>query len=89
MSFKSSEKRKIKRAMFGAWTDNESSSSSSEEEEQSNFANFCLMVYKDDEEQSSDNIYDFTIEELMTAFDELMSEFKKAGKKIDKLKVIN
>ena len=25
----------------------------------------------------------------MTAFDELMSEFKKAGKKIDKLKVIN
>ena len=47
------------------------------------------MAHEDDEEQSSDNTYDFTIEELMTAFDELMSEFKKAGKKIDKLKVIN
>ena len=31
---KSSEKKKIKRAMFGAWTDNESSSSSEEEEEE-------------------------------------------------------
>ena len=47
---KSFEKKKIKRAMFGAWTDNESSSSSSKEEEQSNFANFCLMAHEDDEE---------------------------------------
>ena len=31
-SLKSSDKKKLKRAMFGAWTDNESSSSSSSEE---------------------------------------------------------
>ena len=69
--------------MFGAWTDNESSSSSSsEEEQQSNLANFCLMAHQEDEEPSSDSIYDFTIEELKTAFDELMSEFIKAGKRI-------
>ena len=85
---KSSDKKKLKKAMFGAWTDNESSSSSSsEEEQQSNFANFCLMAHQEDEEPSSD--YDFTFEELRTAFDELMSEFIKAGKRIDKLKVIN
>ena len=47
------------------------------------------MAHEDDEDQSSDRTYDFTLEELMTAFDELMSEFIKAGKKIDKLKVIN
>ena len=47
------------------------------------------MAHQEDEEPSSDSIYDFTIEELKTAFDELMSEFIKAGKRIDKLKVIN
>ena len=45
------------------------------------------MAHQEDEEPSSD--YDFTFEELRTAFDELMSEFIKAGKRIDKLKVIN
>ena len=85
---KSFDKKKLKRAMFGAWTDNESSSSSSsEEEQQSNFANFCLMAHQEDKEPSSD--YDFTFEELKTAFDELMLEFIKAGKRLDKLKVIN
>ena len=85
---KSSDKRKLKKAMFGAWTDNESSSSSSsEEDKQYIHANFCLMAHQEDEEQSSD--YDFTFEELRTAFEELMSEFVKAGKRIDKLKVIN
>ena len=45
------------------------------------------MAHQEDEEPSSD--YDFTFEELKTAFDELMSEFIKAGKRLDKLKVIN
>ena len=54
---KSSDKKKLKRAMFGAWTDNESSSSSSsEEEQQSNLANFCLMAHQEDEEPSSESI---------------------------------
>ena len=47
---KSSMRKKTKKALFEAWTDNESSSSSSsDEEEHTNTANFCLMAYEDDE----------------------------------------
>ena len=47
---KGSVRKKIKKALFKAWTDNElSSSSSSEREEHTNIANFCLMAYEDEE----------------------------------------
>ena len=49
-SIKSSMRKKMKKALFRAWTDNKSSSSSSsEEEEHTNTANICLMAHEDDE----------------------------------------
>ena len=45
---KSSERKKMKKALFGAWTDNESSSSSSDGEEHTNTVNFCLMALEDE-----------------------------------------
>ena len=48
-SIKSSVRKKMKKALFRAWIDNESSSSSSEGEEHTNTANICLMAYEDDE----------------------------------------
>ena len=87
---KSFMRKKMKKALFKAWTDKESSSSSSSDgEEHTNIANFCLMAHEDDEVQSSDPLYDFTFDELMSAFNDLMFEFKKAGNRITKLKVIN
>ena len=49
-SIKSYMRKKMKKALFKAWTDNESSSLSSEGEEHTNIANICLMAYEDDEE---------------------------------------
>ena len=47
---KGSMRKKMKLALFEAWTDNESSSSSSlEGEEHTNIANFGLMPHDDDE----------------------------------------
>ena len=47
---KSSVRKKMKKALFEAWTDNESSSSSSSDrEEHTNITNFCLMAHEDDE----------------------------------------
>ena len=47
---KGSMRKKMKLALFEAWTDNESSSSSSlEGEEHTNIANFGLMPHEDDE----------------------------------------
>ena len=86
---KISMRKKMKKALFGAWIDNESSSSSSDREEHINIVNFCLMALEDEEVQSSDPHYDFTFDELISAFNDLMSEFKKAGGRITKLKVIN
>ena len=88
---KSSVRKKMKKALFEAWTDNESSSSSSSSdgEEHTNIANFCLMAHEDDEIQSSDPLYDFTFDELISAFNDLMSKFKKTRNRITKLKVIN
>ena len=88
-SIKSFLRKKMKKALFGAWTDNESSSSSTEGEEHTNTANICLMAHEDDEVQSLDPLYDFTFDELVYAFNDLMSKFKKAGNRITKLKVIN
>ena len=80
----------MKKALFEAWTDNESSSSSSSDgEEHTNTANFCLIAYEDDEVQSLDPLFDFTFDELISTFNDLMSEFKKVENKITKLKVIN
>ena len=87
---KSFMRKKMKKALFEAWTDNELSSSSSfDGEEHINTANFCLMAHEDDEVQSPDPLYDFTFDELISTFNDLMSEFKKAGNRITKLKVIN
>ena len=47
------------------------------------------MDHEDDEVQSPNPLYDFTFDELVSAFNDLMSEFKKAGNRITKLKVIN
>ena len=42
-------RRKMKKALFEAWTDNASSSSSSfDGEEHTNIANFCLMALEDE-----------------------------------------
>ena len=47
---KSFLREKMKKALFKAWTDNESSSSSSSEgEEHTITVNFCLMAHEDDE----------------------------------------
>ena len=85
-SIKSSMRKKMTKVLFEAWTDNESSS---EGEEHTNIANFCLMAHEDDEVQSPDTLYDFTFDELMSAFNDLMFEFKKVENRITKLKVIN
>ena len=49
---KSFLRKKMKKALFGAWTDNEESSSSSDEEEPTNIVNLCLMALEDEEVQS-------------------------------------
>ena len=81
---KSSVRKKMKKALLGAWTDNEESSSSSsdDEEKHTNIANFCLMALENEDVQSPDSQYDFTFHELMSTFYDLMSEFKKAGSRI-------
>ena len=76
-SIKSFVRKKMKKALFEAWIDNESSSSSSEGEEHTNTANICLMAHEDDEVQSSNPLYDFTFDELVSAFNDLMSKFKR------------
>ena len=45
----SSLKKKMKKALFGSWTDNEDSASSSDEEEPTNSANLYLMTLEDEE----------------------------------------
>ena len=45
----SSLRKKMKKALFGAWTDNEDSSSSSNEEETTNTVNLCLMALEDED----------------------------------------
>ena len=47
----------MKKALFGAWTDNEESSSSSDEEEPTNTANLYLMALEDEEVQSPNSSY--------------------------------
>ena len=86
---KSSLRKKIKKALFGAWSDDEELSSSSDEVEPTNTANLCLMALEDEEVQSSDSQYEFTFDELMSAFHELMSKFKKTGSRIKTLKGLN
>ena len=79
----------MKKAIFGAWTDNEDSSSSSDEEEPTNTSNLCLMALENEEVQSPDSQYEFIFDELIFAFYDLMSEFKKAESRISTLKNIN
>ena len=79
----------MKKALFGAWSDDEELSSSSDEEETINTANLCLMAHEDEEVQSSNSQYEFTFDELIFAFHKLMSEFKKAESRIKKLKDLN
>ena len=71
---KSSMRKKMKKYLFRAWTDNESPSS--EEEEHANTINFYLMTLEDEEVQSPDSQYDFTFDELMSAFNESLLKEK-------------
>ena len=52
---KSTLRKKMKKALFGAWSDDEVLSSSSDEEETINTANLCLMALENEEVQSPDS----------------------------------
>ena len=47
------------------------------------------MALEDEEVQSPNSRYEFTFDELTSAFHELMSEFKKVGSRIKTLKDLN
>ena len=81
---KSAFKKRMKKALFGAWSDDEVSISS-DEEETPNIANLCLMGLED-EVSSLESQYEFTFDELNSTFHELMSKFKKVGSRIKTLK---
>ena len=80
--------KKMKKALFGAWSDDEVLSSS-DEEEIMNTVNLCLMVLEEEEVLSPNLQYKFTFDELNSAFLELTFEFKKAGSRIKTLKDLN
>ena len=63
--------RKKKKALLAAWDD--SNSSSSEEEQEEERANLCLMAHEDSEDEvSSNDFLDFTFEELLEVYHELI-----------------
>ena len=71
--------KKKKKAFVAIWSDSEESSSEDEQQEE---ANLCLMAH--DDEVNFESSFDFIFEELYNAFNELMTDYKKLGKKSKK-----
>ena len=63
---------------MAAWSDSEYSSSNDEQKET---ANICFMVWEDEVPTTSFSNFDFDIDELFDAYNELMIEYKKLHKK--------
>ena len=74
--------------MLAGWDD--SDTSSSEEEQHEDRANFCLMVHGDSEEEvSNENSSDFTFDELLDAFHELMHDSTQLARKLKDMKIMH
>ena len=78
------EIKKKKKAFVVTWSD---SGESSSKEELHESANLCSMAHEN--EVHSDSSFDFSIEELHDAFNDLMDEYKKLSKKIKESKPLN
>ena len=80
--------RKKKKALLAVWEDSDSSSSEEEQEEER--ANLCLMAHEDSEDEISSNDFsDFTFEELLEAFHELMHDSTLLAKKLNDMKIMH
>ena len=80
-------KKKMMRAMVATWSDDEESSST-DEEETTKTTNLCLIGLED-KVMSPEPQTKFIFDELKTAFNELLSKFKRTGARIKTLKSIN
>ena len=70
---------------MAAWDDSDSSSSKKEQVEER--ANLCLMAYEDSEDEvCSNDFLDFTFDELLEAFHELMHDSTLLAKKLNDMK---
>ena len=67
------------------WSDDEESGSE-DEDKPKEVANLCLISQDDEDEVSTSNSSQITLNELQDIFDELMAEFKKMGIKNSLLK---
>ena len=80
--------RRKKKALLVGWDD--SDTSSSEEEQHEERVNLCLMVHEDSKEEvSNENLLDFTFDELLDAFHELMHDSTKLAKKLNDMKIMH
>ena len=72
---------------MAAWGDSEDSSS---EDEQKKTTNICFMAQEDEVSSSSSQLdFDFDVDELLEAYNQLMIEFKKLHKKRKETNLLN
>ena len=80
--------RRKKKALLATWDDSDCSSSKEEQVEER--ANLCLLVYEDSEDEVCSNDFsDFTFDELLEAFHELMHDSTLLTKKLNDMKIIH